>query len=278
MKSLQRGAFLVAQAFLVVLILLAMLIIPIWIKRGNDDKMNAGMKAEQAKNAVSPNQRPPTSVGAPVTAVAEAAPVAGNLDTGPNGAQGGAPVTNVPRQIGHGWTFAQAPLPAGGGSAPGDSVNLTHLSCHGEPRQVDQPHRDSCNPYKGDTSCRVVLPVLCFQGKGLSQPPEIRTGQYQGWSGGVLGATQPVMGAILTSDLAGTARCEKELGAGWRMAEFHDAGGWGMQGQRGLVWHPTLGFGFISTTSRATAGTANLEGAACYPCGYSKPIPFTRFS
>ena len=99
MKSLQRGAFLVAQAFLVVLILLAMLIIPIWIKRGNDDKMNAGMKAEQAKNAFSPNQRPPTSVGAPVTAVAEAAPVAGNLDTGSNGAQGGAPVTDVPRTV-----------------------------------------------------------------------------------------------------------------------------------------------------------------------------------
>ena len=149
-----------------------------------------------------------------------------------------AAVATVPRPIGHGLTFA---LAAVGGNAAADA-GLTHLSCHGEPRQVDQPHRDSCNPYKGDTSCRVVLPVLCFQGKGLPQPPDIQAGQYQGWSGGVLGATQPVMGAILTSEAVAIARCEKELGAGWRMAEFHDAGGWGLQGQRGLGLAPNTRF------------------------------------
>lgn len=79
-----------------------------------------------------------------------------------------------------------------------------------------------------------MLPVLCFQGKGFPQPAEIQAAQYQGWSGGVIAATEPVMGAILTSEAAASARCEKELGPGWRMAEFHDAGGWGMQGQRGI--------------------------------------------
>ena len=247
MKSLQRGAFLMARALLVVLILLAMLIIPIWLKKRSDDKMNAGMKAEQAKNTGSGSPGP----SSPPTQQADGA---GTVTTGGDpvavmaNSSDSAAVSGAPRQISHGLTFAISPVPSAvpapvsGGGAPAGLVNLAHLSCHGEPRQVDQPHRESCNPYKGDTSCRVVLPVLCFQSKGLPQPSEISAGAYQGWSGGVLGATQPVMGAILTSDLAGSARCEKELGPGWRMAEFHDAGGWGMQGQRGLGLAPNTRF------------------------------------
>ena len=253
MKSSQRGAFLMARALLVVLILLVMLIIPIWVKKGNDDKMNAGMKAEQAKNtssAAGSAQSPSTQDAGTVTTGGDPVPVMGNAAPGAPGAPvPDAPAPGAPRQIGHGLTFAispvSSPVPStasGGGNPSASLANLAHLSCHGEPRQVDQPHRESCNPYKGDTSCRVVLPVLCFQSKGLPQPSEISAGAYQGWSGGVLGATQPVMGAILTSDLAGSARCEKELGAGWRMAEFHDAGGWGMQGQRGLGLAPNTRF------------------------------------
>jgi hypothetical protein len=247
MKSRQRGEFLMARALLLVLILLAMLIIPVWIKRGNDDKMNASTKAEQAqqtgqaKSTGTPSENVVTTGGAPVASMAESGAAAAN---GQNASTESTSVPAVPRPIGHGLTFALAPTESGGGggSTAAELANLTHLSCHGEPRQVDQPHRDSCNPYKGDTSCRVVLPVLCFQGKGLPQPAGIDAGQYKGWSGGVLGATQPVMGAILTSNAAGTARCEKELGAGWRMAEFHDAGGWGMQGQRGLGLAPNTRF------------------------------------
>jgi hypothetical protein len=238
MRSRQRGAFLMARALLLVCILLAMLIIPVWIKRGNDDKMNAGAKAEQAKNTgatpVDPVPASPSGArSGPASADASATLAVQTLPTDSAAAAG------APRQIGHGLTFALAPVRS---KASEDQANLTHLSCHGEPRQVDQPHRDSCNPYKGDTSCRVVLPVLCFQSKGLQQPPDVQAGQYQGWSGGVLGATQPVMGAVLASEAAATARCEKELGAGWRMAEFHDAGGWGMQGQRGMGLAPNTRF------------------------------------
>lgn len=174
--------------------------------------MNAGVKAEQAKNGAQ------TSGAEGVTATA------------------------APRPIGHGLTFALAP--SGSANATADQASPTHLSCHGEPRLVDQPHRDSCNPYKGDTSCPVGLPVLCFQGKGLPQPPEVRGGQYEGWSGGMLGAAKPVMGAILASEAAATARFEKMPGAGWRMAEFHDAGGWGSKDGVVLGSHPIRASGF----------------------------------
>ena len=120
--------------------------------------------------------------------------------------------------IGQGLTFAlalasvPAPAPVGGGSGSANQANLTHLSCHGEPRQVEQRHRDTFNPYPGDTSCREVLPVLCLQGKGQPLAPKVQAGQYQGGSGGVLGATELVMGAILISEAAVSARCEKALG------------------------------------------------------------------
>ena len=218
MRLGQRGAFLMARALLLVGILLTMLIIPVWVKRCNDDKMNAGAKAEQEKNSGGTS-------ASPKAATSSAVLNAQTLEAG------SAVAGTAPRPIGHGLTFALVPV---NGKTSTDQGNITHLSCHGEPRQVDQPHRESCNPYKGDTSCRVVLPVLCFQGKGVPQPPESQAGQYQGWSGGAIAATTPVMGAILTSEAAATARCEKELGQGWRMAEFHDAGGWGMQGQSGV--------------------------------------------
>ena len=206
LRSLQGGEFLMARALLLVLILLSMLIIPLWMKRGNDDKINAGLKA------------------------------AGTAE---------------PRQIGHNLTFA--PVPFGGKAAADLGIahsGLTHLGCRGEPKPVGQPHQNSCNPHKVDTSCRIVLPVMCFQGKGVPQPPNVLAAQDErgtggmdgqggsGGSGSVLGAIQPVIGAILTSVAPGSARCEKETGTGWRAASFHDAGGWGMQGQRGLGLRP----------------------------------------
>ncbi len=119
------------------------------------------------------------------------------------------------RGIGFGLTFA---LVANAQPAS-DSVAL---QCHGEPAPLDRPHADSCNPYQGDTSCRTVLPVLCFRPSGS----------------GELMATEPVMGAVLQSQAVASARCEAEFGAGWRMAEFHDGGGWQLQGRRGAGFRP----------------------------------------
>lgn len=131
------------------------------------------------------------------------------------------------RGIGHGLSFALV-------GAPATPPTVAHLGCHGEPQPTDRPHEGSCNPYAGDSSCRVVLPVACFRPSGAAQPPHVQADFYKGWTNGQLGATQPVMGALLKSAPAASARCEAELGPGWRMAEFHDGGGgWGLQGERG---------------------------------------------
>jgi hypothetical protein len=115
------------------------------------------------------------------------------------------------------------------------ATETVYLSCHGEPAPVDRPHKESCNPFQGDTSCRTVLPVLCAKLTGQEAPANAPAGLYQGWMHGSLGATQPVMGAVLESEAGASALCEKELGAGWRMAEFVDSPqGWSLQGQRGL--------------------------------------------
>ena len=160
------------------------------------------------QEATAPAPAPtPAPVAMPATPVAPAAP---------------------PTMERHGLTFAQPREEA----LPAD---VAHLSCHGEPRALDQPHQGSCNPYKGDMSCRTVLPVLCVRESGAPVPQGVESGFYKGWVRGALGASAPVMGAILTSRAVASARCEAELGPGWRMAEFHDGGGgWGLQGQRGM--------------------------------------------
>jgi hypothetical protein len=132
------------------------------------------------------------------------------------------------RGIGRGLSFALA-------DASSVPARVAHLACHGEPAPLDHPHRGSCNPYEGDTSCRTVLPIACYRSSGAAAPPSLEQDFYKGWTHGQLGATQPIMGAIFKSEAEASARCEAELGAGWRMAEFHDGGGgWGLQGERGV--------------------------------------------
>lgn len=132
------------------------------------------------------------------------------------------------RPIGYGLTFALA-------EDPSLASETVYLSCQGEPLPVDRPLKDACNPQVGDTSCRTVLPVLCAKSSGLDVPAGAPAGLYPAWMGGSLGATQAVMGAVLESEAAASARCATELGAGWRMAEFVEGPqGAGLQGLRGL--------------------------------------------
>lgn len=135
-----------------------------------------------------------------------------------------------PRADAHGLSFGLMPA-AAAADAPSD---VAHIGCHGEPKLFGRPHQGSCNPYVGDTACNIVLPVLCVRPAGVPAPPGLAVDFYAGWVGGSLGASEPVMGALLDSPQAGTRWCERKLGPGWRMAEFHDGqGGWGLQGQRG---------------------------------------------
>ena len=119
------------------------------------------------------------------------------------------------------------------------STPVAHLSCHGEPSRLDRPHSNSCNPYRGDTSCRAALPVACFKSTGAKAPEQLQQDFYKGWVNGQLGATRAVAGATLVSEQAASELCRFELGPGWRMAEFHDGGGgWGLQGERGAGIKP----------------------------------------
>lgn len=184
MKSRQHGAFLMARALLIVGILMAMLVIPAWLKRDRDVQQREVEKAE-------------TALGAPAVSPAPAA-------------------SAPPRPIGHGLTFG----PGEGGALPSDD-RIT-LSCHAA-TALDRPNQGACNPGQGDTSCRTVLPVLCFHPGSDGAAAGL----------GLVGATRPVMGAVLESEAAASARCEQELGPGWRMADLRDGqNGWSLQGRR----------------------------------------------
>lgn len=188
------------RALLIVAILMAMLVVPIWLNR---DKGDSKIKAAKREAVAAKPAQP--AVAVPPMPPAE-------------------PAT---RPIGYGLSFAFA-------TDPKQPPNTANISCHGEPAPQDRPHQGSCNPYQGDTSCRTVLPVLCLKPGSESMPAGVESGFYKGWTGGTLAASQPVMGAIIKSEAEGTTRCEAELGTGWRMAEFHDGqGGWGLQGVRG---------------------------------------------
>ncbi len=171
-----------------------------------------------------------TTKPAQATASAPTGSAAGRSSAAVSGKPGGAstPAGSPSQGIGHGLTFAVV-------NDPNLATDTAYLSCYGEPRQMDRPLKEACNPYAGDTSCRTVLPVLCTKTTGQAAPTHGEPGLYQAWMNGSLGATQPVMGAVLDSAATGSALCEKELGPGWRMAEFVDTpNGWGLQGQRGL--------------------------------------------
>lgn len=103
---------------------------------------------------------------------------------------------------------------------------------------------DRCDPYEGDTSCGVALPVLCFLPLDADEPAGIDVSDpYYLWSGGVVATTTPVAPADagLTTLEAVTEHCRAAFGQAWRIAEFHDGWGWnflayGNMGDADRVW------------------------------------------
>ncbi len=90
------------------------------------------------------------------------------------------------------------------------------------------------NPYTGDTSCNVSLPILAVKAIDAERPPleGVRYDYYQGWCKGLLRLTPPVKGSRMTSLQEANRIIREYLGPGWRMAEHHDGGGgwsyWGI--------------------------------------------------
>ncbi len=202
-KAKQLG-FLTPRSVFIAVVLLAMLLIPLWWLSRSSNRASSQAAHEKTLGASTPT----------VVAMAPAE-------------------TNNPDAFGMTWgVMASDKLPS----------SAVWMNCHGEPREgLIQPHADSCNPYKGDTSCRMALPVLCIQKDGSASevPPDtIDNGSAavntRGWAAGSVASTEPVAGFVVGSLAGANARCEKELGAGWQMASFHDGqGGWGFVAKRG---------------------------------------------
>ncbi len=218
MRATQRG-FLSPRSIFITVILLTMLIIPLMWLSGKSDRVAKQEALEKSLNSST------------VTAAVSPTEV------------------NNPNAFGLSWgAMANDKLPS----------SAVWMSCHGQPRDnISQPHADSCNPYIGDSSCRLALPILCIQKDGSttesSFPPSTNTSAEllkdarsrgavsvndvvtDGWAAGSVASTEPVAGFVIGSLALANARCEKELGPGWRMAEFHDGqGGWGFVAKRSL--------------------------------------------
>ena len=161
-------------------------------------------------------------------------PVGSRMTAPPAGAGRGdvaasAPIANAPR---YGLSF---------GLQRDDGSGQASASCDAGPPPIDRPRAGrSCDPYRGDTACSRRQPLLCWlpvprrargpttvdAATGNVTPPAAAAVSH-------LGAGPSVQGDSLTSEEQGSAVCERVLGAGWRMARFHDSpGGWSLQAQR----------------------------------------------
>ena len=125
------------------------------------------------------------------------------------------PAPSGGKSIGYGLTFGPAAL------EDKDPKDVANMVCDAGDAALDRAYKGACNPSVGDTSCRMVLPVLCIRKGDLPRPGGL---SGRGWSRGELGATHAVMGATLQSESQASAMCERELGSGWRLASFADGG------------------------------------------------------
>ncbi len=87
-----------------------------------------------------------------------------------------------------------------------------------------------CNPYQGDTFCNQERPLLCFYDGNFQEPMTLQQGKpgRHKWSGGLVVTTNNVKGLDFKTIGQANARCVKEFGADWRLADFHDGQGWYM--------------------------------------------------
>ncbi|PHR60625.1 MAG: hypothetical protein COA43_05590 [Robiginitomaculum sp.] len=86
---------------------------------------------------------------------------------------------------------------------------------------------ESCNPYQGDQLCSIALPVLCFQDVNALAPAPLKN--TKSWSGGIIATTPPIAANTFKTIANANAYCATQFGKNWRVANFHDGGGWGLQ-------------------------------------------------
>lgn len=84
-----------------------------------------------------------------------------------------------------------------------------------------------CDPYKGDMSCAIALPILCINQSGAALPQGLdNSDRYNKWAKGHISHTAPIKGSDISSTGEANMICENTLGKGYRMASHHDGWGW----------------------------------------------------
>lgn len=86
----------------------------------------------------------------------------------------------------------------------------------------------SCNPQKGDTPCHIPRPILCFLDIDAPIPQTLEDESH--WTGGLLALTSPQPGDQFSRLPDANNYCASIFGKGWRVASFHDGGGWRLKG------------------------------------------------
>jgi hypothetical protein len=84
------------------------------------------------------------------------------------------------------------------------------------------------NAYSGDTPCSETRPLLCIQAGSRPQPEGFVLPHPIRWTGGAIALVPDVLGLEIRSRDTADRLCSAKFGPGWRMAEFHDGGAWGL--------------------------------------------------
>jgi len=84
-----------------------------------------------------------------------------------------------------------------------------------------------CNPYVGDTLCSRPMPLLCII--DINMPAPAYLSDAKNWSGGLVAVTDAVSGDQFSTIDEANAYCSQNFGTDWRVASFHDGGGWALR-------------------------------------------------
>ena len=84
-----------------------------------------------------------------------------------------------------------------------------------------------CDPYVGDTLCSTPQPLLCLI--VINAPAPTYLSDSKNWSGGLVAVTDAVPGDRFSTIHEANAYCARNFGKDWRVASFHDGGGWALQ-------------------------------------------------
>jgi hypothetical protein len=252
-SALRQAGFLSQRTWGTLAVLVALLIVPYWIaKKVHHDKVQDGTASFWSCMVFAcdfPAAKDPAAPSAAAQASAAKKAALGNKAAGASGVERSIPANTGPAAQAAAPSPDRFGLSFGHGDLQG-KTGIIYSACAGAPLDMANPDKSQCNPYQGDSSCRTALPLLCIlkdgstaesagltntaKAEGGEKPADVGFNFYAGWAGGTLGATAPVAGFVIGSLAQANARCEAELGASWRMAEFHDAnGGWGLVGKRG---------------------------------------------